>query len=103
VKIVLLCGGRGSRLWPLSYPARTIPLFESPDGEHSTIQRLWNQLVRSRLSRFAHVLIGPGQKDILMEQLGESVPFLVEPEGRGTYPAVVYAAACLRSQGESVR
>lgn len=35
---------------------------------------------------------------LLLEQLGPSVPYLIEPDGKGTYPAVVYAAACLRSK-----
>ncbi|RRJ67274.1 hypothetical protein EHV15_33370 [Paenibacillus oralis] len=104
LKIILLCGGKGSRLWPLSYPGRTkpfIPLFESGGKKYSAIQRIWHQLQRSGLSRFACILIGPDQRKILLEQLGDSVPYLVEPSGRGTYPAIVYAAASLNSLNQA--
>lgn len=101
MRIILLCGGEGRRLWPLSHPNRTkpfIPLFEGAAGKQSTIQRIWEQLERSGLSSLVHIVIRLKQLPLLLEQLGPSVPYLIEPDGRGTYPAVVYAAACLRSK-----
>ncbi|WP_219837312.1 sugar phosphate nucleotidyltransferase [Paenibacillus sp. R14(2021)] len=98
MRIILLCGGQGARLWPLSYPGRTkpfIPLFDGPDGKQSAIQRIWKQLERSGLSRFVRIVIGADQEQILLDQLGTAAHYVIEPEGRGTYPAVVYAAADL--------
>ncbi|WP_424769202.1 sugar phosphate nucleotidyltransferase [Paenibacillus sp. sgz302251] len=100
MRIVLLCGGEGKRLWPLSYPNRTkpfIPLFEEADGKQSIIQRIWGQLQSSGLSHLVHFVIGTNQAALLVEQLGRSAAYIIEPASRGTYPAVVYAAAYLRS------
>lgn len=101
MRIILLCGGEGRRLWPLSHPNRTkpfIPLFEGASGKRSSIQRIWEQLEKNGLSSLAHIVIRSNQLSLLLEQLGPSVPYLIEPDGRGTYPAVVYATACLRSK-----
>lgn len=101
MRIILLCGGEGRRLWPLSRLGRTkpfIPLFEGSAGKQSTIQRIWEQLEKNGLSSFTHIVLQSNQLPLLFEQLGPSVPYLVEPEGKGTYPAVVYATACLRSK-----
>ena len=101
MRIILLCGGEGRRLWPLSRPGRTkpfIPLFEGAGGKRSSIQRIWEQLEKNGLSSFTYIVIQSSGLPLLLEQLGPSVPYLIEPDGKGTYPAVVYAAACLRSK-----
>lgn len=43
MRIILLCGGEGRRLWPLSHPGRTkpfIPSFEGAAGKRLSIQRI---------------------------------------------------------------
>lgn len=63
------------------------------------LQRLWAQLERSNLSNQAFIMINPDQEHNVIEQLGVKIPLLYDQEGKGTYPAIVMAAAYLSSSG----
>ncbi|EBK2060072.1 mannose-1-phosphate guanylyltransferase, partial [Salmonella enterica subsp. enterica serovar Typhi] len=101
MKLVLLSGGSGKRLWPLSNDSRSkqfLKVLTSPDNEpESMVQRVWRQLEAAGLQNFAHIATGKGQLDVLQSQIGYEVPVIVEPERRDTYPAIALAATYLYS------
>lgn len=94
---VLLCGGSGTRLWPLSrksYPKQFVPLT----GEQTLFQA---SAMRLSGAGFAPplVLTGADFRFIVTEQLAgagiDPGAILIEPEGRNTAPAVLAAALYL--------
>ena len=101
MKLVLLSGGSGKRLWPLSNDARSkqfLKVLRAPDGTYeSMVQRVWRQLTAAGLARHACIATGGGQVDMIRSQLGAEVPVIAEPERRDTFPAVALAAAYLYS------
>lgn len=97
--LVLLSGGSGTRLWPLSNNARSkqfLPLLEKEDGTmESMVQRIVRQIQSSPLSAPITVATNTSQADGIINQLGDIVSVVTEPERRGTFPAVALAAAHL--------
>ncbi|WP_420585449.1 mannose-1-phosphate guanylyltransferase/mannose-6-phosphate isomerase [Ruegeria sp.] len=95
---VLLCGGSGTRLWPLSrksYPKQFVPLV----GEETLFQASARRLAGSteRLNFAAPVVLTNSDfRFIVVEQLQavgiDPGAILIEPEGRNTAPAVLAAA-----------
>ena len=101
VRPVILCGGAGTRLWPVSrqtFPKQLLPIV----GDQSLLQQ-----TASRLSgtRFAPALIvsSEDQRFFVKRQLLDAgVPLeaiLLEPEGRNTAPAAALASSWIRAQG----
>ena len=91
---VLLCGGTGTRLWPLSrdsYPKQFARLI----GNESLLQRT---VIRMEDAGFAHpvILTGDNYRFMVGEQLRncsiQARAILIEPEPRNTAPAVLAAA-----------
>ena len=101
MRLILLSGGSGKRLWPLSNDARSkqfLKVLEDENGEReSMVQRVWGQLKAVGLEGSAVVATSKSQVDMLQNQLGDSVKMVVEPERRDTYPAIALAAAYLFS------
>jgi len=101
MRLILLSGGSGKRLWPLSNDARSkqfLQVLENENGEReSMVQRVWGQLKAVGLEDSAVVATSRSQVDMLQNQLGDSVKMVVEPERRDTYPAIALAAAYLSS------
>lgn len=101
MKLVLLSGGSGKRLWPLSNDSRSkqfLKVLTSPDNEpESMVQRVWRQLEAAGLQYNTYIATGKGQLDVLQSQLGYEVPVIVEPQRRDTYPAIALAATYLYS------
>ncbi|MDQ0890862.1 mannose-1-phosphate guanylyltransferase [Paenibacillus sp. V4I9] len=101
MKLVLLSGGSGKRLWPLSNDSRSkqfLKVLDNPNGDlESMVQRVWRQLQGLKLSDSAFVATGRSQVDILQNQLGSEVRMVVEPERRDTFPAIALAATYLYS------
>ena len=97
--IVLLSGGSGKRLWPLSNDIRSkqfLKLFPQIDGEHlSMIQRVYRQ-IRQALPEAGVTIATPRtQVSTLQHQLGMDVDISVEPCRRDTFPAIVLVSAYL--------
>ncbi len=91
---VLLCGGSGTRLWPLSrksYPKQFTRLV----GDESLFQASTRRLSGAGYGA-PLVITGSDFRFIVTEQLAETDveggTVLVEPEGRNTAPAVLAAA-----------
>ncbi|MBR9823391.1 MAG: mannose-1-phosphate guanylyltransferase/mannose-6-phosphate isomerase [Rhodobacteraceae bacterium] len=98
---VLLCGGSGTRLWPLSrksYPKQFVPLV----GEETLFQASAKRLsgATEALNFTAPmVLTNSDFRFIVTEQLQgigiDPGAILIEPEGRNTAPAILAAALAL--------
>ena len=101
MKLVLLSGGSGKRLWPLSNDARSkqfLRVLENEDREKvSMVQRVWRQLAVSGLAASSFIATSRSQIEMMKSQVGPDVPLIIEPERRDTFPAVALASAYLYS------
>lgn len=101
MKLILLSGGSGKRLWPLSNDSRSkqfLKVLTNPEKElESMVQRIWRQLELNQLIDVAYISTNKTQVDIIQSQLGNKVPLIIEPERRDTFPAIVLAATYLYS------
>jgi mannose-1-phosphate guanylyltransferase len=101
MKLVLLSGGSGKRLWPLSNDARSKQFLKVLQGENgqqeSMVQRVWRQLKNEGLADSALIATGKSQVDMIQSQLGTNVPVIIEPERRDTFPAIALAASYIYS------
>ncbi|CAM3555881.1 sugar phosphate nucleotidyltransferase [Marinicrinis lubricantis] len=101
MKIVLLSGGSGKRLWPLSNDSRSKQFLRIlEDGENrqcSMVQRVWKQLGREQLQSSAYLATSRSQVEMIQSQLGNEVKMIVEPQRRDTFPAIALSAVYLYS------
>ena len=99
MNIVLLSGGSGKRLWPLSNDIRSkqfIKIFKTPEGAYeSMVQRVYRQIKSVDLEAKVTIATSKSQVSAIHNQLGEGVGVCVEPCRRDTFPAIVLAAAYL--------
>lgn len=99
MQIILLSGGSGQRLWPMSNGKRAkqfLKLFTAPDGSReSMMQRMMRQMQTAGLTGDFTVVTSDDQRDIIASQFGQNVDVVIEPSRRGTYPALALAAARL--------
>ena len=99
MNIILLSGGSGKRLWPLSNDNRSkqfIKIFKTPEGEYeSMVQRVHRQI--KRVDKDANITIATSKSQVsaIHNQLGEGVGNCVEPCRRDTFPAIALATAYL--------
>ncbi len=102
MEIILLSGGSGKRLWPLSNDTRSkqfLKLLESPNGEkESMVQRVVRQLRETGIGDRLTVATSLTQRDEIINQLGENIPVVTEPERRDTFPAIALGAAFLKQE-----
>ena len=100
MQLVLLSGGSGKRLWPLSNNARSkqfLPLLEKEDGNmESMVQRVVRQVREANLTDNITLATNASQLDIIINQLGDGVSVVTEPERRDTFPAIALAASYLK-------
>jgi mannose-1-phosphate guanylyltransferase len=105
MRLVLLSGGSGKRLWPLSNDTRSkqfLKVLESNDIEkQSMVQRVWGQLKTTGLSKSSIIATSKMQRDMIYSQIGTDVPLVIEPERRDTFPAIALAASYLFSIKEA--
>ncbi len=99
MNIILLSGGSGKRLWPLSNDIRSkqfLKLFRAPDGSYeSMLQRVYRQIRRADADATVTIATGKSQVSSIHNQLGEKVGISVEPCRRDTFPAIALAARYL--------
>ena len=99
MQLVLLSGGSGKRLWPLSNNARSkqfFPLLEKEDGSmESMVQRVVRQARETNLTTHITLATNVSQLDIITNQLGDQVSVVTEPERRDTFPAIALATSYL--------
>ncbi len=99
MNIVLLSGGSGKRLWPLSNDIRSkqfIKIFKREDGEYeSMVQRVYRQIKKTDADATVTIATSKKQVSAIHNQLGEAVGISVEPCRRDTFPAIALATAYL--------
>jgi mannose-1-phosphate guanylyltransferase / mannose-6-phosphate isomerase len=105
MKSIILAGGVGTRLWPLSreyYPKQFIPL----DG-HSLFQKTYERATRLSDPEGIFVVTNEIHQYLVrnqIEELGHTISddhLLVEPEGKNTLPAIAWAMQRIRSINSS--
>lgn len=106
MNIILLSGGSGKRLWPLSNDVRSkqfIKIFKSPTGGYeSMVQRVYRQIANVDPNAVVTVATSKTQVSAIHNQLGEKVGISVEPCRRDTFPAIALATVYLHEvQGVS--
>lgn len=99
MQLVLLSGGSGKRLWPLSNDARSkqfLKVLENDENELvSMVQRVWRQLSSNGMSESSYIATSRSQVEMMQSQIGEDVPLIIEPERRDTFAAIALAAVYL--------
>ncbi|SFT02876.1 mannose-1-phosphate guanylyltransferase [Paenibacillus sp. BC26] len=104
MKLILLSGGSGTRLWPLSNDARSKQFLKVLENDEqqliSMVQQLWGQLEASNLSEHSYIATSQSQVEMMQSQIGTDVPLIIEPERRDTFPAIALAAVYLYSVKE---
>ncbi len=106
MNIILLSGGSGKRLWPLSNDIRSkqfIKIFRTKDGGYeSMVQRVYRQIKAADPEAAVTIATSRTQVSAIHNQLGEDVGISVEPCRKDTFPAIALASAYLRDvQGVS--
>ena len=99
MNIILLSGGSGKRLWPLSNDIRSkqfIKLFKTEAGDYeSMVQRVYRQIKKADAAATVTIATSKTQVSAIHNQLGNSVGISVEPCRRDTFPAIALATAYL--------
>ena len=99
MNIILLSGGSGKRLWPLSNDIRSkqfIKIFKKDDGSYeSMVQRIYRQIKKVDTGATVTIAAGKSQVSAIHNQLGEYIDISVEPCHRDTFPAIALATAYL--------
>ena len=99
MNIVLLSGGSGKRLWPLSNDIRSkqfIKIFKTPEGDYeSMVQRVYSQIRKVDADATVTIATSKTQVSAIHNQLGEDVGISIEPCRRDTFPAIALATAYL--------
>ena len=99
MNIVLLSGGSGKRLWPLSNDIRSkqfIKIFKREDGTYeSMVQRVYRQIKQVDADATVTIATSRTQVSAIHNQLGDDVGISVEPCRRDTFPAIALATAYL--------
>lgn len=113
MNIILLSGGSGKRLWPLSNDIRSkqfIKIFKKPnanasagktaaastaDAYESMLQRVYRQIKTVDPEATVTLATGKSQVSAIHNQLGDGVGISVEPCRRDTFPAIALATEYL--------
>ena len=103
---VIMCGGAGTRLWPLSRPARPKQFADlgaglacPASGEASLFQRTVARVRDLGDAAQLTVVAGAGQRDWVARQLAETPAHVIlEPEGRDSAAAVAVAALAVAAR-----
>ena len=99
---VLLSGGSGKRLWPLSSDARPKQYLKLVNKENnsmescSMLQRVWEQLEEAGMAKNTVITASENQMELIHSQVRPK-GIVVEPAARDTFPAVMLSCAYLHS------
>lgn len=99
IHLILLSGGSGTRLWPLSNDTRSkqfLKVLRDSDGRHvSMVQRVFEQILSLEAALDITIATTESQVASILEQLDGDYSLVVEPERRDTAPAIMLACADL--------
>ena len=100
MNIIILSGGEGKQIWPLSNEARSkqflrlLPDEVSGESE-SMIQRVVRQIRKAGIEAPITIATNEHQQDSITAHLGHDVDIVTEPSRRDTFPAVCLACEYL--------
>lgn len=99
MNIVLLSGGSGKRLWPLSNDIRSkqfLKLFKDENDEYeSMVHRVYRQITTVNPQAPVTIATSKSQVSAIRNQLGDKVSICVEPCRRDTFPAIALVSTYL--------
>ncbi len=98
MNIILLSGGSGKRLWPLSNDIRSkqfMKIFKEGNHYESMVQRVYRQIRSVDKEAVITIATSKSQISMIHNQLGDDVGISMEPCRRDTFPAIALAAAYL--------
>ena len=97
MNIVLLSGGSGTRLWPLSNDIRSkqfLKVFrKDATNKESMAQRMFRMINEAESDSNVIIATSECQVPIIHSQIGDHVSISIEPCRRDTFPAIVLACA----------
>lgn len=99
MNIILLSGGSGKRLWPLSNDIRSkqfIKIFKNEDGEYeSMLQRMCKKIKKVNNESIITIATSQTQVSTINNQIGKDIGISVEPCRKDTFPVIALATAYL--------
>lgn len=99
MNVILLSGGSGKRLWPLSNDVRSkqfIKIFKNENGEYeSMIERMYKNIKKVNNESIVTIATSKTQVSTIINQIGKDVGISIEPCRRDTFPAIALATAYL--------
>jgi mannose-1-phosphate guanylyltransferase len=99
IHLVLLSGGSGTRLWPLSNSARSkqfLKVLRDNQGNHvSMVQRVFKQIMNVDADLDITIATSENQENSIRSQIEGDYALVLEPERRDTAPAIMLACAHL--------
>lgn len=99
MNIVLLSGGSGKRLWPLSNDVKSkqfLKILKNVDNTYeSMVQRVYHQILNVDKNANITIATSNNQVPILKNQLGNNISISIEPCRKDTFPAIVLACMYL--------
>ncbi|NMO79578.1 sugar phosphate nucleotidyltransferase [Niallia alba] len=102
MQVILLSGGSGKRLWPLSNDARSKQFLKVILSENnkleSMLQRVYKQLKSVNLHNKTSLATSKAQVEMIHKQIGDEVNVIAEPCRRDTFPAIALAATYLYTE-----
>lgn len=99
IHLILLSGGSGTRLWPLSNDSRSkqfLKVLRDEDGNHvSMVQRVFAQIGRISVDLDVTIATCTSQENSIRSQIEGDYALVLEPERRDTAPAIMLACVHL--------
>lgn len=99
IHLVLLSGGSGTRLWPLSNSTRSkqfLKVLRDAEGNHvSMVQRVFGQIGSVGANIDITIATCASQEESIRRQVEGAYALVLEPERRDTAPAIMLACAHL--------
>jgi len=108
MKMIIMAGGSGTRLWPLSrtfYPKQFLKL---PDMDKSIFQMTIERCLLMGSIDDIYLVTSKDYLQLIQSQsveIGHSLPIdqiLLEPEAKNTLPAIMYAVQAIREKGDDI-
>lgn len=103
MQVILLSGGAGTRLWPLSNEVRSkqfLKVFRTAEGGRESMAQRMYRMIKS-VDQTAGITVAAPKEQVsqIRVQLGNLVDISVEPCRRDTFPAIALAASLLKEKG----
>lgn len=99
MNVILLSGGSGKRLWPLSNDIRSkqfIKIFKNENGEYeSMLERMYKNIKKVNSESIITIATSKTQVSAITNQIGKEVGISLEPCRKDTFPAIALATAYL--------